>query len=109
MGNCAGMARGLSAIPKATKGLTPDSFVCADKQDISNFQWWILIFNYQMPCRSTATPGPIREVIQVHSPSGSHTYTSLCRLARLIEFMSCIPYVHMYADPCLPILCKTRN
>ena len=37
----------------------------ADKQDISNFQWWLLIFNYQMPCRYTTTPGPIREVIQV--------------------------------------------
>ena len=36
----------------------------ADKQDISNFQWWMLIFNYEMPCRSTATPGPIRQVIQ---------------------------------------------
>ena len=44
----------------------------ADKQDISNFQWWLLIFNYQMPCRYTTTPGPIREVIQVpclHLPS----------------------------------------
>ena len=39
----------------------------ADKQDISNFQWWLLIFNYEMPCRSNATPGPIREVIQVRA------------------------------------------
>ena len=37
----------------------------ADKQDISNFQWWLLIFNYEMPCRSNANLGPIREVIQV--------------------------------------------
>lgn len=46
--------------------LMPGTFVHADKQDISNFQWWLLIFNYELPCRSTATPAPIREVIQVH-------------------------------------------
>ena len=36
-----------------------------DKADISNFQYWLLIFNYELPCRSRATPGPIRQVVQV--------------------------------------------
>lgn len=36
-----------------------------DKVDISNFQWWLLIFNYETPCRSKDRPPPIRQVIQV--------------------------------------------
>lgn len=44
-------------------------YVCVlstDKVDISNFQWWLLIFNYELPCRSKDRPPPIRQIIQVY-------------------------------------------
>jgi hypothetical protein len=36
-----------------------------DKTFLSGFQFWLLIFNYELPCRSQATPAPIRQVVQV--------------------------------------------
>ncbi|CAK0770461.1 hypothetical protein CVIRNUC_003769 [Coccomyxa viridis] len=61
MGLCTGT---IVSAPLGKKYLLTADHCFIDKQDISNFQWWLLIFNYQMPCRYTTTPGPIREVIQ---------------------------------------------
>lgn len=51
--------------PLGQKYLLTADHCFVDKADISNFQYWLLIFNYELPCRSRSKPGPIRQVVQV--------------------------------------------
>ncbi|BDA42249.1 probable lysyl endopeptidase at N-terminal half [Coccomyxa sp. Obi] len=61
MGLCTGT---IVNAPLGKKYLITADHCFIDKVDISNFQWWLLIFNYEIPCRSKNKPPPIRQVIQ---------------------------------------------
>ena len=59
--------------PMGARYLLTADHCFVDKTDISGFQYWLLVFNYNAPCRSQDTPGPIRQVVQVSS-QGCHPY-----------------------------------
>ncbi|CAL8468064.1 g7603 [Coccomyxa elongata] len=61
MGLCTGT---IVNAPLGKKYLITADHCFIDKVDISNFQWWLLIFNYEIPCRSKNQPPPISQVIQ---------------------------------------------
>ena len=73
--------------PMGARYLLTADHCFVDKTDISGFQYWLLVFNYNSPCHSNDPPGPIRQVVQVSHEGAISLATKCCNPSVKLWFM----------------------